>query len=89
MSTSTTTTIRCPDCDQALPAGVNEAIAELYYGADTRSFRAHLRSLVIEGRSTDDRAIFDEAVKRWLGATPEQVVAGVRHMELECGYGND
>lgn len=81
---TTTTAVRCQCCNAPLPAAVNDAICELYHGGDIASFRAHLRDLVrdpLPGAS--DRALFDEALRRWCGASAEEIVAAVRHVEVE------
>lgn len=81
---STITAIRCQGCDMPLPPAVNDAIGELYYGGDLKTLRGHLRDLVIDPMpGADDRQLFNEALKRWCGASPEEIVAAVRHIEVE------
>lgn len=81
---STTTVVRCQDCHAPLTPGVNDAICELYHGGDLASFRAHLAALVKDSLpGASDRALFDEALRRWCGASAEEIVQAVRHVEVE------
>jgi hypothetical protein len=81
---STTTAIRCQSCNQPLSPAVNDAICELYHGGELASFRAQLAALVKDPLpGADDRALFDEALKRWCGASAEEIVQAVRHVEVE------